>query len=129
MKKSISLLTALLLIFFTVPTQANPRYSLTISYQKTSSAKPIIWKLNCRPASGTHPIAKLACQEIRATTSPFTRPAADEICTKIYGGDEKATVTGRWAGKQIKRTFTKTNGCEIDRWDQLSQTLTGKPRS
>jgi hypothetical protein len=37
----------------------------------------------------------------------------------IYGGPQRATVTGSWNGKKVSSTFNRTNGCEIDRWSQM----------
>lgn len=126
MKQITALMMAILLTISTVPADANPNYRLRISYQENLQAKPVSWTLNCRPAGGTHPNAHLACQEIRSVTNPFKRPPKNEACTMIYGGEEVARVTGTWAGKTIKRKFTRTNGCEISRWDELIVTLSGK---
>lgn len=107
------------------PASANQNYQLKISYKSALSAAAVHWQLQCRPAAGNHPAAKLACVEIRTAAMPFKKPPKSEICTKIYGGEQTAIVTGRWAGKVIKRSFTRTNGCEIARWDQLALTLSG----
>ncbi len=115
-----------MLLLSVAPAQANANYRLTITYQETKTAKPVTWQLTCRPAGGTHPATKLACQEIRDATAPFKKPPKLEMCTKIYGGEAVAKVTGRWAGKRINRTFTREDGCEIARWDQLQLTLSGK---
>ena len=47
----------------------------------------------------------------------FAPPPTDQICTEIYGGPEVATVTGTLDGKDVDATFTRTNGCEIGRFD------------
>lgn len=126
MKKLLSISVAALFLLATAPADANANYRLTITYQKSASAKPVAWQLTCRPAGGTHPASKSACQELRMATAPFRKPPELEMCTKIYGGEEVAKVTGRWAGKRVNRTFTRTDGCEIGRWDQLQLTLSGK---
>jgi hypothetical protein len=126
MKKLLSSLVFAILLLTTAPADANANYRLTITFQKSASAKPVTWQLTCRPAGGTHPAAKLACQEIRVATEPFVKPPKLEACTQIYGGAEVAKVTGRWAGQRVNRTFTRTNGCEIARWDQLQLTLSSK---
>ena len=126
MKKLLSVSVSAILLLAAAPVQANPNYRLTITYQESASAKPVTWQLSCRPASGTHPAPKPACQEIRMATKPFVKPPKLEMCTKIYGGEEVAKVTGRWAGKKVNRKFTRNDGCEIARWDQLQLTLSGK---
>lgn len=126
MKHITTLVVTGLLMISALPADANPNYRLRISYQENLQAKPVSWTLDCRPAGGTHPNAKLACKEIRSAANPFQRPPKNEACTKIYGGEEVARVTGIWAGKTIKRKFTRTDGCEISRWDNLIVTLSGK---
>lgn len=49
----------------------------------------------------------------------------DEICTEIYGGREVATVTGTLEGRKVERTFSRTNGCEINRFDMAAPLWTG----
>jgi hypothetical protein len=40
-------------------------------------------------------------------------------CTAIYGGPQRARVTGRLRGYPVRATFNRTNGCEIARWDRV----------
>ena len=39
------------------------------------------------------------------------------MCTEIYGGPQTATVTGTFRGEPVSAEFSRTNGCEIARWD------------
>jgi hypothetical protein len=41
-------------------------------------------------------------------------------CTMIYGGPQKATITGTIDGQSVSAAFNRTNGCEIARWDKLA---------
>jgi hypothetical protein len=41
----------------------------------------------------------------------------DTICTQIYGGPQTARVHGRLRGRPVDARFSRTNGCEIHRWD------------
>jgi hypothetical protein len=47
-----------------------------------------------------------------------------ETCTAIYGGPQTAHVTGTLEGAPIDSTFTRTNGCEIARWDASARLWT-----
>lgn len=47
----------------------------------------------------------------------FAPPATNQICTEQYGGPEVATVTGTFDGDAVSATFSRTNGCEIARFD------------
>lgn len=52
-------------------------------------------------------------------------PADDVACTQIYGGPETATVTGELDGEEVDATFSRSDGCEIARWDVAAPLLTG----
>jgi hypothetical protein len=47
-------------------------------------------------------------------------------CTEIYGGPDVATITGSVDGEPVDATVTRSNGCEIARWDALEPVL-GEP--
>ncbi|MBM3691289.1 MAG: hypothetical protein FJW76_04710 [Actinobacteria bacterium] len=128
MKKLLASIVTGFLLFITFPADANVNYRLKIVYQDSPEAKAVTWQLTCNPAGGNHPHPNLACREIRRAVNPFKKPASDEICTKIYGGPQQAVVTGVWAGKKVNRKFTRTDGCEINRWQQLQVTLSGKSK-
>ena len=53
-------------------------------------------------------------------------PPKDQVCTQVYGGPQKATVTGRIRGRPVQATITRTNGCSIAQWDALVALL-GRP--
>ncbi|MEU2514039.1 SSI family serine proteinase inhibitor [Streptomyces syringium] len=85
------------------------------------------YDLYCHPAGGTHPRAKKACAQLDGQTrwgkDAFAPVPADAMCTMIYGGDQKARVTGTWAGRPVDARFDRTNGCEIARWNKFSELL------
>jgi len=72
-------------------------------------------------AGGTLPTASDACAQL-AELGPqaFAEPAADQMCTDIYGGPQTATVTGTVDAAPVEVTLSRTNGCQISRWDALS---------
>lgn len=43
---------------------------------------------------------------------------AGTMCTQIFGGPQTVTVKGVIAGRPVDTTFTRTDGCQIDRWDR-----------
>jgi hypothetical protein len=47
----------------------------------------------------------------------------DTACTTIWGGPQVARVIGSVQGTRIWTTFTRANGCEIERWQRLSPWL------
>lgn len=64
----------------------------------------------------------VVCAEVVALL-PRLRPEPDEVCTQIYGGPERITVTGTVEGGPVRAEVTRTNGCEIARYDLLSKAL------
>lgn len=84
------------------------------------------WTVTCDPVGGTHPDAEAVCALLEAEGVALFEPVpGDAMCTEIYGGPEVATVTGTVAGERVDATFTRTNGCEIDRWDAAAVLIGG----
>jgi hypothetical protein len=58
------------------------------------------------------------------TAAAFEPTPRGTACTQVFGGPEKATVTGTFDGKEIDAEFSRENGCEIARWEE-AKTLLG----
>ena len=81
------------------------------------------WTLTCdgTEVGGTLPTAAQACATLAEVGArAFEEPPADRACTEIYGGPQTATITGTFAGAPVQDTLSRTDGCEISRWDELS---------
>jgi hypothetical protein len=64
-----------------------------------------------------------ACRHLsRARLRPVPPNVA---CTQIYGGPATARVRGRLAAKPVDARFSRTNGCEIARWERNAALLGG----
>ena len=84
------------------------------------------WTVTCGPVGGTHPDAEAVCALLDAEGEALFEPVpADAVCTDIFGGPEVVHVSGWLDGESIDATFTRTNGCEIDRWDAASLLIGG----
>ena len=77
------------------------------------------WSLTCDPTGGDHPDAEQACAAIEGHRSALNPVPKDRMCAQVYGGPQKATVTGTWRGEQIFAALSRTNACETARWDAL----------
>ncbi|HMN98469.1 MAG TPA: hypothetical protein PKD59_03565 [Miltoncostaeaceae bacterium] len=64
----------------------------------------------------------VVCAEVVALL-PRLRPEPDEVCTQIWGGPERITVTGTVEGDPVRVEVTRANGCEIARYDLLMKAL------
>ncbi|HUR73598.1 MAG TPA: SSI family serine proteinase inhibitor [Sporichthya sp.] len=100
---------------------------LTVTYRADPKSAAVVMQLTCNPTGGDHPRAAEACERLagaeQAGTDPFAKPAPDEICTFIYGGPQTATVVGTWHGEGVDAKFSRTNGCEVSRWDAIEPVL------
>ncbi|MFB7362900.1 SSI family serine proteinase inhibitor [Streptomyces hydrogenans] len=86
------------------------------------------WKLTCDDQpQGDHPAAARACERLegfaRAGEDPFAPVPADALCAQVHGGPVTARVTGTWQGRRIDARFSRANGCEIDRWENVEPLL------
>lgn len=100
--------------------------ALRVTYWEDGSraAPDEVWTLRCNPARGTLPRPVLACRKLAAGGSKLFAPLPPNIaCTQIYGGPQKARVVGTVAGKRVWTTFTRTDGCQIGRWNALTPWL------
>jgi Subtilisin inhibitor-like len=76
--------------------------------------------LLCGPAGGTLDHPARACDALMNTRAPFAETESERACTMIWGGPEQALVQGRFRGQRVKATFSRADGCEIDRWDKVA---------
>jgi hypothetical protein len=60
--------------------------------------------------------ARRACRRARRVASLLTTAPPRRACTQIYGGPERARVTGSIGGRRVARAFSRTNGCQIADW-------------
>jgi Subtilisin inhibitor-like len=107
--------------------QVQRQTSLTIIYwpEGVDSSGRLVWTLRCNPAGGTHPRPVVSCRRLSADTSwTLFRPIPKAVaCTEIYGGPQVARAVGMLEGRKVWARFTRTNGCQISRWDKLSPWL------
>ena len=77
------------------------------------------WTLRCAPAGGTLPHRARACRRLNTMAHPFRPVPPDAVCTQIYGGPQRALVTGRLRGHRVRARFDRSDGCEIGRWNRV----------
>ncbi|WP_329275069.1 SSI family serine proteinase inhibitor [Streptomyces sp. NBC_00691] len=102
------------------------RLTVTVTGDVAPSADGT-FELICHPAGGTHPAPRAACDRLDELTTwgtdPFAPVPPESLCTMQYGGPATAHVTGTWAGRPVDAEFTRTDGCEIARWDSFAPLL------
>ena len=99
---------------------------LTVQYDRADGGPVQVARLVC----GSHPSAtgylravgtKRACRTARRRTTVLLH-APDEshrVCDQIYGGPEKARITGRIGAQLVARRFSRTDGCRTAEWNSL----------
>ncbi|MGW1412059.1 SSI family serine proteinase inhibitor [Streptomyces sp. NPDC002403] len=102
------------------------RLTITVSGSGNSAAEGT-FELRCGPAGGSHPVAAQACGRLDELAGegadPFAPVPGDALCTKQFGGPATARVTGTWQGRRVDTVFSRTDGCEISRWNTLRPVL------
>ena len=93
---------------------------LTIVVDDGKGAKTT-WRLTCAPGGGDHPNPAKACAALaehgRTVLAAVPR---DQMCTEVYGGPQTAHISGTWQGKPVDIRLSRTDGCQIARWDALA---------
>jgi len=78
------------------------------------------WHLTCTPTGGDHPDPARACAVLAQHGGTALPPVpTGRMCTQLYGGPQTAHVTGSWQGRAIDVRLSRTDGCQIARWDAL----------
>jgi hypothetical protein len=102
------------------------RTSLTVTFwpgEPQGGAKQT-WTLRCNPAGGSLPRPAAACRKLASNPAAVADPVPPStVCAQIYGGPQTARVVGIVDGERVSTAFSRTNGCEIARWDTLSPWL------
>lgn len=82
------------------------------------------FNLSCDPIVGNvaDPIAACADLNGRARAALDPTPLS-AICTELYGGPAEATIVGTVNGDAVNARLSRSNGCEIGRWQELSALL------
>lgn len=80
--------------------------------------KATTWHLTCQPPGGDHPNPAAACAALEAGGAHYLPEVSKDLaCTEIYGAPETARVTGTWRGGPVSATLSRTDGCQIARWN------------
>ena len=117
---------ATLAVASTTSASASTGTSLRITYWEDSAApmESVTWTLRCGPVAGSLPRPTRACRRLAQGGVELFAPTPKNVaCTELYGGPQRARVVGTVKGKRIWATFTRSNGCEISRWQRISPWL------
>ena len=106
-------------------TTSAPR-QLTIVYTADEGAQPRTIEVTCDgDATGADAeserinAAICGALETEAGLAALEQPPDGQACTMIFGGPQKAEISGTVDGSPVETTITRANGCEIARWEAL----------
>lgn len=104
---------------------------LTITLTEAPGGPEYSFRLMADGGGGTvesslpDPAAALAALRAHGEEIFFPQPGPPKMCTQQYGGPQVAQVTGRYLGREVHATFSRTDGCEIGRWRMMAPLLGG----
>jgi hypothetical protein len=105
------------------PAAAAPSVRLTIDFARRPGGGRGVAHLRCSASTARADGflravgAARACAHARRIAGLLAgRPDPHRACSQIYGGPERALVTGTIGGRRIRRGFSRTNGCGIADW-------------
>lgn len=97
-------------------TDAETSLKISVDTDGDGPGEPFEATLEC-PGDGT---VQVACAQVeKLPPDPAAPVPPDRPCTEIYGGPDVMTVSGTLDGEPIDATFTRGNGCEIERYDRF----------
>jgi hypothetical protein len=93
--------------------------TVTVDRDGDGGAAAKVLQVRCTPATDSRECAALA--EMKAKAFAPTSPKL--ACTELYGGPQVATVKGTLHGEPVNARLSRTNGCEIARWNAAKTVL------
>ena len=113
------------------PDGATAESQLTMMVTASDDVEPVTYELACTAGApvgeSSLPDPAAACEVLAEHGDLImTEPDSGAMCTQQFGGPETAVVTGTLDGEQINASFSRENGCEIDRW-AMFEPLLGTP--
>ena len=88
---------------------------ITVWSKGRDADEPRVTRLECQPDASDPACERLA--ELGADA--FDPVPPDVACTELYGGPQEARVEGTVEGEPVEAHLSRTNGCEIARWDEV----------
>ena len=114
-------MSALASILATIAAATPAPVTLTVHYANGPHAERVA-HLRCRGDSARadgflRTSARPACRRARKiATFLASQPSSKRVCTQIYGGPQRARVTGTIGTRHIDRRFKRTDGCQVADW-------------
>ena len=92
-----------------------------VTVEVTGTGSPVVVEWRC---GGAAPCERARLDELADVIAP---PDPTRACTEIYGGPEKAHVTGTLEGSPVDVTIARSDGCGIADYERLFDALGREP--
>ncbi len=91
---------------------------VSISLRPAAGQEAMIRTVAC---PGVTPTQDRACREIfQINRESFSPVPPGTPCTRIYGGPEELEITGTIRGQEIDAHYWRSDGCELERWNEVA---------
>lgn len=97
---------------------------LKIEYIEDADSEAELSSLEC---GGQLP-ASDSCEWLRNNSDALLNYMKPEVCTLIFGGEQKVIISGSLNGYPLSEELSRENGCALARWEQwepLLQSVSG----
>jgi len=101
------------------PQAALADLSVSVDPDGSGAEKARTAEVTCEAAGDSEVCGAVA----KLTADNFAPTGSDVACTQQFGGPETATVTGTLHGEKVDASFSRENGCEISRWQDVEPLL------
>jgi hypothetical protein len=93
--------------------------TITVDRDGDKSAPPRQLTLTCKAPTDSD-----ACGAAAGVSAADLAPTPDgTACTQIFGGPQTATIKGTIRGDAVDASFSRKDGCEIERWARVDPLL------
>ena len=93
--------------------------TVTVDSDGEGSATPKTMDLTCKA-----PTDSQACGAAAGISEADLAPTKEgTACTQVFGGPETATIKGTIRGNPVDAQFSRSDGCEIERWANVEPLL------
>ena len=101
-----------------------PEVELRLTYVEQAGAVPKEAVQRCPPAGDPTRDGHELCDLLLGLPPDVFKPVdSATACAEIWGGPQTARVVGRWKHGEVDAEFSRSNGCEIARWDSIEPLL------
>ena len=95
------------------------RLVITVDADGEGGAPARELKLDC-----AEPTDSQACGAVAGVSTRDLAPTpGDTACTQLFGGPETATIKGTIRGEPVDAQFSRSDGCEVNRWKRVEALL------